>query len=74
MLEECDLKYTTHPVNIAKDEQFASEFLKISPNNKIPAIVDNENGKSLMESGAILMYLADKTGSPKAFSLFLLVL
>ena len=52
MLEECDLKYTTHPVNIAKDEQFAPEFLKISPNNKIPAIVDNENGKSLMESGA----------------------
>ena len=48
MLEECDLKYTTHPVNIAKDEQFAPEFLKISPNNKIPAIVDNENGKSLM--------------------------
>ena len=62
MLEECELDYTTHAINIAKDEQFAPEFLKISPNNKIPAIVDNDNGKSLMESGAIMMYLADKTG------------
>ena len=62
MLEECGLDYTTHAVNIGKDEQFAPDFLKISPNNKIPAIVDNDNGKSLMESGAILMYLADKTG------------
>ena len=62
MLEECGLDYTTHPINIGKDDQFAAEFLKISPNNKIPAIVDRDNGKSLMESGAILMYLADKTG------------
>ena len=62
MLEECELDYTTHAINIAKDEQFAPEFLKISPNNKIPAIVDNDNGNSLMESGAIMMYLADKTG------------
>ena len=62
MLEECGLEYTTHAINIGKDDQFAPEFLKISPNNKIPAIVDNDNGKSLMESGAILMYLADKTG------------
>ena len=62
MLEECELEYTTHAINIAKDEQFAPEFLKISPNNKIPAIVDNDNGNSLMESGAIMMYLADKTG------------
>ena len=62
MLEECGLDYTTHAVAIGKDEQFEPEFLKISPNNKIPAIVDNDNGKSLMESGAILMYLADKTG------------
>lgn len=62
MLEECGLDYTAHAVNIAKDEQFAPDFLKISPNNKIPAIVDNDNGKSLMESGAIMMYLADKTG------------
>ena len=62
MLEECGLDYTTHAINIGKDDQFAPDFLKISPNNKIPAIVDNDNGKSLMESGAILMYLADKTG------------
>lgn len=62
MLEECGLDYTTHAINIAKDEQFAPDFLKISPNNKIPAIVDNDNGKSLMESGAIMMYLADKSG------------
>lgn len=62
MLEECGLEYTTHAVNIGKDEQFAPDFLKISPNNKIPAILDNDNGKSLMESGAILMYLADKSG------------
>jgi len=62
MLEECGLEYTTHVVNIGKDEQFAPDFLKISPNNKIPAILDNDNGKSLMESGAILMYLADKSG------------
>lgn len=62
MLEECGLEYTTHAINIGKDDQFAPEFLKISPNNKVPAIVDNDNGKSLMESGAILMYLADKTG------------
>ncbi|MFT5488227.1 MAG: GST-like protein [Paracoccaceae bacterium] len=62
MLEECGLDYTTHAINIGKDEQFAPEFLKISPNNKIPAIFDNDNGKSLMESGAIMMYLADKSG------------
>ena len=62
MLEECALDYVTYPVNIAKDEQFAPEFLAISPNNKIPAIVDRDNGRSLMESGAILMYLADKAG------------
>ena len=62
MLEECGLAYRTHAVNIAKDEQFSPEFLRISPNNKIPAIVDNDNGTSLMESGAILLYLAEKTG------------
>jgi len=62
MLEECGLDYTTHPINIGKDDQFTADFLKISPNNKIPAIVDRDNGKSLMESDAILMYLADKTG------------
>ncbi len=62
MLEEVELPYTVHSVNIGKDEQFASEFLRISPNNKIPAIMDKENGMALMESGAILLYLANKTG------------
>ena len=62
MLEELGLPYQVHAVNISKDEQFAPEFLKISPNNKIPAIVDHDNGQALMESGAIMIYLADKTG------------
>ena len=62
MLEEIELPYETHPINIAQDDQFAPEFLAISPNNKIPAIVDRDNGRSMMESGAILMYLAEKTG------------
>ncbi len=65
-LEELGLDYRVHPVNILKDEQFAPDFLRISPNNKIPAIVDPEgpDGKpiSLFESGAILIYLAEKTG------------
>jgi GST-like protein len=61
-LEEFGLPYTVHPVDIGKDEQFAPDFLKISPNNKIPAIVDSDTGVHLMESGAILIYLADKTG------------
>ena len=65
-LEELGLDYSVHPINIIKDEQFAPDFLKISPNNKIPAIVDPDgpDGKpiSLFESGAILLYLADKTG------------
>ncbi|MEM9619275.1 MAG: glutathione S-transferase N-terminal domain-containing protein [Pseudomonadota bacterium] len=63
MLEELGLPYEVHPVNIGKDEQFAPDFLKISPNNKIPAIVDRETGVSVFESGAILIYLAEKTGS-----------
>jgi GST-like protein len=62
MLEECGLEYETHPIDISKKEQFQPHFLKISPNNRIPAIVDRDNGRSLFESGAILMYLADKTG------------
>jgi GSH-dependent disulfide-bond oxidoreductase len=62
MLEECGLEYENHPIDISKDEQLTPEFLKISPNNKIPAIVDRDNGMSLMESAAILLYLADKTG------------
>jgi GST-like protein len=61
-LEEFGLPYKSHPIDISKDEQFAPAFLKISPNNRIPAIVDNDNGLSLFESGAILIYLADKTG------------
>ncbi len=61
-LEEMALPYTVHPINIGKNEQFAPDFLKISPNNKIPAIVDTDNGRSVFESGAILMYLGDKTG------------
>jgi GST-like protein len=62
MLEEIGLPYRVVAVDINANEQFAPEFLAISPNNKIPAIVDHGSGFSLMESGAILMYLADKTG------------
>lgn len=62
MLEEVGLPYDVHPVDISKDEQFAPDFLKISPNNRIPAIVDRDTGMTLFESGAILIYLADKTG------------
>jgi GST-like protein len=61
-LEEMGLPYKVFPININKDEQFAPDFLAISPNNKIPAIVDHDTGTHLMESGAILMYLAEKTG------------
>ncbi|MDH3714418.1 MAG: glutathione S-transferase N-terminal domain-containing protein [Gammaproteobacteria bacterium] len=60
MLEELGVEYTAHAINIGAGEQQAPEFLAISPNNKIPAIVDNDNGTVLMESGAILLYLADK--------------
>lgn len=66
MLEETGLAYTIHPINIQKGDQFQPEFLKISPNNRIPAIIDQDGpgGKpySLFESGAILIYLAEKTG------------
>ncbi|MBV1788576.1 glutathione S-transferase N-terminal domain-containing protein [Marinobacterium sp. D7] len=66
MLEACRLHYSVHPVDIKNREQFEPEFLTISPNNKIPAIVDEEGpeGKpvSLFESGAILIYLAEKCG------------
>src|SRR6267142_2181069 len=65
-LEESGLPYQIVPVNISKGDQFAPEFLTISPNNRIPAIVDHDgpDGKpySLFESGAILLYLAEKTG------------
>jgi GST-like protein len=62
MLEELALPYKAIAVDIGQGEQHDPEFLKISPNNKIPAIVDHDSGISLMESGAILMYLAEKTG------------
>jgi len=66
MLEECGLAYRVHGVNIGSGEQFTPEFLAVSPNNKIPALVDPDgpDGRpiSLFESGAILLYLAAKTG------------
>jgi GST-like protein len=66
MLEECGLDYNVHPVNIGTGDQFKPDFLAISPNNKIPALTDSEgpDGKpiSIFESGAILIYLAGKTG------------
>ena len=67
MLEECGLPYNVHKINIGTNrEQFTPEYLKINPNGKIPSIVDPDgpDGKpiSMMESGAILIYLADKTG------------
>jgi GSH-dependent disulfide-bond oxidoreductase len=66
-LEETGLEYKLHPINIGKGEQFAPEFLRVSPNNRIPAMVDNapQGGRapiSVFESGAILLYLAEKTG------------
>lgn len=65
-LEEMELPYSVHVVNIARGEQFHPDFLRISPNNKIPAIVDSDGpgGKpvSIFESGAILIYLGEKTG------------
>ena len=61
-LEEMELAYDVVPINIGKDDQFEPSFLAISPNNKIPAIIDHDNNRSMMESGAILLYLAQKTG------------
>ena len=60
LLEELGVDYTTHAIDITADAQFAPNFLAISPNNKIPAIKDHDNGLTLMESGAIMWYLADK--------------
>ena len=62
MLEEVGLPYRAHPIDILNNAQFDPTFLKIAPNNRIPAIVDTDNGLQLMESGAILLYLAEKTG------------
>ena len=62
MLEEIKFKYKVTKINIYKDEQFKTEFRKISPFSKIPVIIDHDNNKSLFESGAILMYLGEKSG------------
>ncbi|MCC5858929.1 MAG: glutathione S-transferase N-terminal domain-containing protein [Ectothiorhodospiraceae bacterium] len=65
MLEECGLEYRVIPVNIGRGEQFTPEFLAISPNNRMPAIVDHDvdgDPVPVFESGAILIYLAEKTG------------
>jgi len=60
LLEEINTPYLVHPVNIIENEQFSHEFSRIAPSNKIPAIIDRENGQSIFESGAIMMYLAKK--------------
>ena len=62
MLEELGLDYNVIPIDITKGEQHDLDFVSFSPNNKIPAIIDYETGLKMMESGAILMYLAKKTG------------
>ncbi|MDH3821178.1 MAG: glutathione binding-like protein [Gammaproteobacteria bacterium] len=62
MLEECGLEYEVRAVDIGAGDQFAPEFLAISPNNRIPAIVDSDTGISVFEGGAILVYLAEKAG------------
>lgn len=68
LLEELGIPYTVHPIDIGAGDQFTENFLSVGPNGKIPAIRDGETGLTLMESGAILLYLAEKTGrflSPK---------
>ncbi|MEK9850019.1 MAG: glutathione S-transferase N-terminal domain-containing protein [Candidatus Puniceispirillum sp.] len=62
LLEELGVDYKAIPINIGQGEQMVPEFLEISPNNKIPAIYDHETGIALMESGAIMIYLAEKYG------------
>jgi GST-like protein len=66
MLEECGLDYAVHPINIRAGEQFGEDFLRISPNNRIPAMIDRDGigGQEIavFESGAMLLYLADKAG------------
>ena len=62
MLEECGLEYRVREVDIGAGDQFAPEFLAISPNNRIPAIVDTDTAVSVFEGGAILVYLAEKVG------------
>jgi GST-like protein len=62
MLEECGLEYDVIRVDIGAGDQFEADFLKISPNNRMPAIVDQDTGVSVFEGGAILIYLAEKSG------------
>ena len=62
MLEEINFKYKITKVNINKDEQFKPEFVKLSPFSKTPVIIDHDNNQSLFESGAILIYLGEKSG------------
>lgn len=62
MLEEVGLPYNVHKIDITKNEQFAPEYIAINPNSKIPAIVDQDTSMTVFESGAILIYLAEKTG------------
>ena len=62
LLEELGVPYEVHGIDITKGDQYATDFLKLSPNNRIPAIIDRDSGQTLMESGAILMYLASKAG------------
>ncbi len=62
LLEECEFDYTPIAVDIGNGDQFKPAFLKISPNNRMPAIVDHDTGISVFEGGAILMYLAEKSG------------
>ncbi len=63
MLEEVSLPYNVHKIDITKGEQFTPEYIAINPNSKIPAIIDQDTGMAVFESGAILIYLAEKTGS-----------
>ncbi|MEP0755572.1 glutathione S-transferase N-terminal domain-containing protein [Trichocoleus sp. Lan] len=62
ILEEVELPYNVHKIDITKGEQFTPEFVAINPNSKIPAIVDQDTGMTVFESGAILIYLGEKTG------------
>ncbi len=62
MLEEVQLPYNVHKIDITKNDQFTPEYVAINPNSKIPAIVDQDTGIAVFESGAILIYLAEKTG------------
>jgi GST-like protein len=61
-LEELGIPYTAHAINLGKGEQKSPDYLKVNPNGKVPAIIDHDTGIRMMESGAILLYLAQKTG------------